>query len=100
MYKNRKTKVGKVTSCKMGKTVVVAVERLVKHPKYKKYYKTVSKFMADDRDNSCSIGDIVEIIECRPISKNKHWKVKKIVKKKEKEEVVLNDTATDTVESC
>ena len=102
MYTNRKVRVGKVVSNKMDKTVVVLVERLVQHPKYKKYYKKYSKFMAHDKNNDCSIGDIVEIVECRPISKHKHWKVRKILEKAETKgrEVEINDTTTNSSESC
>lgn len=101
MYTNRKVRVGKVVSDKMDKTVVVLVERLVQHPKYKKYYKKYSKFMAHDKDNSCSVGDIVEIVECRPLSRHKHWKVRRILEKAkiEEREVELNDTAPDSSES-
>ena len=72
---NRRTLVGMVVSDKMDKTVVVRVERLVQDPQYKKYVRRYSKFMAHDEDNSCSIGDRVQIIEHRPISKRKRWKV-------------------------
>ena len=71
----RRTLVGQVVSDKLDKTVVVRVERLVKDPRYKKYVRHYSKFMAHDESNSCSIGDRVQIIEHRPISKLKRWKV-------------------------
>ena len=64
-----------VVSDKMDKTVVVRVERLVQDPRYKKYIRLYSKFMAHDESNACSIGDRVQIIEHRPISKLKRWKV-------------------------
>ena len=71
----RRTLVGQVVSDKLDKTVVVRVERLVKDPRYKKYVRRYSKFMAHDEENACSIGDRVQIIEHRPISKRKRWKV-------------------------
>ena len=71
----RRTLVGKVVSNKLDKTVVVQVERLVKDPRYKKYVRHYSKFMAHDESNSCAIGDQVRIVEHRPISKRKRWKV-------------------------
>jgi len=67
--------VGMVVSDKMDKTVVVRVERLVQDPQYQKYVRRYSKFMAHDESNACSIGDRVRIIEHRPISKRKRWKV-------------------------
>ena len=77
----RKTRVGLVVSDKMDKTVVVAVERLVKHPLYKKYIKQTSKFKAHDAENTCDIGDKVKIMETRPLSKTKRWRVVEIVEK-------------------
>ena len=71
----RRTLVGQVVSDKMDKTVVVRVERLVQDPRYKKYVRRYSRFMAHDEANDCSIGDRVQIIEHRPLSKNKRWKV-------------------------
>lgn len=71
----RRTLIGMVVSDKLDKTVVVRVERLVKDPQYKKYVRRYSKFMAHDEANSCSVGDRVRIIEHRPISKRKRWKV-------------------------
>ena len=72
---NRRSLVGHVVSNKMDKTVVVRVERLVQDPRYKKYVRRYSKFMAHDEDNSCAIGDRVRIVEHRPLSKMKRWKV-------------------------
>jgi len=66
---------GLVVSDKMDKTVVVSVERLVKDPRYKKYVRRYSRFMAHDEGNECGVGDRVQIIEHRPISKRKRWKV-------------------------
>jgi small subunit ribosomal protein S17 len=71
----RRTLVGRVVSDGLDKTVVVRVERLVKDPRYKKYVRRYSKFMAHDEENACSIGDQVQIIQHRPISKRKRWKV-------------------------
>ena len=71
----RRTLIGMVVSDKLDKTVVVRVERLVKDPRYKKYVRHYSKFMAHDEENSCAVGDRVRIIEHRPISKLKRWKV-------------------------
>ena len=66
---------GVVVSDKMDKTIVVKVERRVMHPLYKKFIRRSKKYAAHDEDNACKIGDIVNIRECRPISKRKHWKV-------------------------
>jgi small subunit ribosomal protein S17 len=71
----RRTLEGTVVSNKMDKTVVVRVERLVKDPQYHKYVRRFSKFMAHDEGNQCGIGDRVRIVEHRPISKRKRWKV-------------------------
>jgi small subunit ribosomal protein S17 len=71
----RRTLVGQVVSNKMDKTVVVRVERLVQDPRYKKYVRRYSKFMAHDENNACAVGDRVRIIEHRPLSKLKRWKV-------------------------
>jgi small subunit ribosomal protein S17 len=71
----RRTMVGVVVSNKMDKTVVVRVERLVQDPEYKKYVRRYSRFMAHDEANACNVGDQVRIIEHRPISKRKRWKV-------------------------
>lgn len=73
------TKVGVVTSNKMNKTAVVSVERLVRHPLYKRAFKKTSTFMVHDEENRCKIGDRVRIVECRPISKNKHWRLSEIL---------------------
>jgi len=77
----RKSLVGTVTSNRMDKTVVVVVNRLVKDPRYKKYVRKRSKYMAHDERNECSVGDRVFLIETRPLSKEKRWRVKQIVKK-------------------
>ena len=75
----RKTRVGVVTSDKMEKTVVVSVETLVEHPLYKKRIKQTTKFKAHDEQNQCKIGDKVRIMETRPLSKDKRWRVVEIV---------------------
>ena len=77
----RKTAVGKVVSNKMEKTVVVAIEDSVKHPLYKKIIKRTVKLKAHDADNACGIGDKVQVMETRPISKDKRWRVTTIIEK-------------------
>lgn len=79
----RKVRIGKVVSDKMDKTVVVAVERLVRHSLYHKSIKKTVKFKAHDENNECRIGDVVEIMETRPLSKEKNWRVVKILQKAE-----------------
>jgi len=75
----RKSFVGKVVSDKMDKTVVVLVETQKKHPLYKKYIRKRKRYMAHDPDNRCKIGDVVKIIESRPLSKRKRWRVSQII---------------------
>ena len=77
----RKTRVGKVVSDKMDKTVVVAIEDNVKHPLYKKIIKNTIRLKAHDQNNSCGIGDRVQIMETRPLSKDKRWRVVEIIEK-------------------
>lgn len=77
----RKEKIGLVTSNKMDKSIVVSVERKVKHPKYGKFLKKTTKFVAHDETNLCSIGDTVKIMETRPLSKNKCWRLVEILEK-------------------
>lgn len=77
--KSRKTRTGSVVSNRMDKSVVVRVERRVRHKLYGKYVKTSVKYLADDPENSCNIGDTVLIEECRPLSKRKRWRVKTIL---------------------
>ncbi len=79
MRGQRKSMVGKVLSNKMDKTVVVVVERLGRHPLYKKVVKTRKKFKAHDWENACQIGDMVRIVESRPLSKEKRWVVEEIL---------------------
>jgi small subunit ribosomal protein S17 len=75
------TVTGKVVSNKMDKTVAVSVERKVKHPMYGKYMRRSTKFLAHDEDNACNQGDIVVIEACRPLSKNKSWRLVEIVER-------------------
>ncbi len=77
----RRTLVGQVVSNGMDKTVVVRVERLVQNPRYKKYVRRYSKFLAHDEANACEVGDRVQIIEHRPISKQKRWMVQETLSK-------------------
>ena len=77
----RKTRVGTVVSDKMDKTVVVAIQDNVKHPLYKKVEKRTVKFKAHDEEKACGIGDRVMITETRPLSKDKRWRVSKIIEK-------------------
>ena len=77
----RKTRVGVVVSDKMDKTVVVAIKERVKHPLYGKIVNRTKTFKAHDEQNECGIGDTVRIVETRPLSKEKHWRVVEIVKK-------------------
>ena len=77
----RKTRIGMVVSDKMDKTVVVAIQDNVKHPKYGKVIKRTVKFKAHDDNNECNIGDKVEIMETRPLSKDKRWRLVRIIEK-------------------
>lgn len=77
----RKERIGTVTSNKMEKSIVVIVERKVKHPKYGKFIKKSTKFVAHDEKNECGIGDTVKIMETRPISKLKCWRLVEVIEK-------------------
>ena len=77
----RKTRIGKVTSDKMDKTIVVAIENHVKHPLYKKVVKRKYKLKAHDENNECRIGDTVKVMETRPLSKDKRWRLVEIVER-------------------
>ncbi len=77
----RKTRIGVVSSNKMDKTITVNVERKVKHPLYGKFLKKTTKFHAHDEKNECSIGDTVKIMEARPMSKTKRWRLVEVVEK-------------------
>jgi|Deesub1362B_J571_1020462.scaffolds.fasta_scaffold00036_138 small subunit ribosomal protein S17 len=99
----KKVFVGEVISDKMDKTVTVAVTRIVMHPRYKKYIKRTTKLKAHDEDNSCKVGDIVKIIESRPLSKTKRWVVLEKIGRKGaprievKDDIPIDiDTSTET----
>ena len=77
----RKTRVGKVVSDRMDKTIVVSIERLVKHPQYGRYVRRRSKFKVHDEKNECRMGDTVRFMETRPISKDKRWRFVEIVER-------------------
>ena len=77
----RKVRVGKVTSNKMDKTIVVAIENRVKHPLYKKVVKSTYKLKAHDENNECNIGDTVKVMETRPLSKDKRWRLVEIMER-------------------
>jgi small subunit ribosomal protein S17 len=79
--KLRKEKVGTVTSNKMQKSIVVAVERKVKHPKYGKFINRTTTFVAHDEENTCKIGDTVRIMEVKPLSKNKKWRLVEVLER-------------------
>ena len=79
----RKTRVGQVVSNKMDKTIVVAIEDSVQHKLYKKIIKRTYKLKAHDENNECNIGDTVRVMECRPLSKDKRWRLVEILKKAE-----------------
>ena len=78
--KRHATKIGVVTSNRMHKSVVVQVERTVLHRRYKRYIKRTSRFMAHDERNQCNVGDTVEIVESRPLSARKRWRVRRVVR--------------------
>jgi len=77
----RKVRIGTVVSNKMKKSILVAIERRVAHPIYKKYFKKTTKLMAHDENNECRLGDVVKIMETRPLSKRKKWRLVEIVEK-------------------
>jgi len=77
----RKERVGIVVSNKMDKSIVIAVKRKVKHPKYGKFVNKTSKFMAHDEKNDCNIGDTVKVMETRPLSKSKNWRLVEIIER-------------------
>jgi len=77
----RKERIGVVTSDKMEKSIFVSVERKVKHPKYGKFVKKTTKFVAHDENNDCHVGDTVRITETRPLSKSKNWRMVEIVER-------------------
>jgi len=77
----RKTRIGVVVSNKMDKTITIAIERKIPHPIYKKYFKKTTKLMVHDEKRECNIGDRVKVMETRPLSKNKRWRLVEIVEK-------------------
>lgn len=77
----RKEKIGVVVSNKMQKTITIAVESKVKHPKYGKFLARTSKFKAHDENNECNIGDVVKVMETRPLSKDKNWRLVEILER-------------------
>lgn len=77
----RKERVGKVVSNKMDKSIVITVERKIKHPMYGKFMKRTTKLMAHDEQNQCNIGDTVRVMETRPLSKSKRWRLVEILEK-------------------
>jgi len=77
----RKVRVGRVVSDKMEKSCVIAIERKVKHPKYGKFMKKTTKLMVHDEANLCGIGDTVRVMETRPLSKNKRWRLVEVIEK-------------------
>ncbi len=81
----QRTIIGKVVSDKMNKTIVVQVERKVKHPLYGKYVRRFSKMVAHDEDNTCRVGDLVLIQQTRPLSKTKRWRLVEILKREEQQ---------------
>ena len=87
MERQRKTRFGRVVSDRMDKTVVVAVETLKRHPLYKKAIRRAVKYKAHDESNECRVGDVVKIIETRPLSKQKRWRVAEIMVRKEVVEI-------------
>jgi small subunit ribosomal protein S17 len=93
MEKKRKTRAGRVVSNKMDKTVVVAVETPKRHPLYKKTIKRVVKYKAHDENNECRQGDMVRIVETRPLSRQKRWRVAEIITRGEVAEVQPKEIA-------
>ena len=80
----RKVRVGKVVSDKMDKTVVVVIERLVKHPEYKRYVRRRSRFKVHDEKNECKVGDVIRFMETRPLSRDKRWRLVDFVQRVER----------------
>ncbi len=81
VQKHKKTRIGIVTSTKMDKTITVSIERKIKHPIYGKFVKKTKKFTAHDETNDCNEGDLVKIIESRPLSKKKRWRLEEIIER-------------------
>jgi len=93
MEEKRKIRIGRVASDKMSKTVVVEVETPKRHPLYKKTMKRVIRYKAHDEKNECALGDVVKIIETRPLSKQKRWRVAEIITKGELADIQPKDIA-------
>ncbi|HEX7365213.1 MAG TPA: 30S ribosomal protein S17 [Dehalococcoidia bacterium] len=93
MKENRKTRTGTVVSDKMDKTVVVVVQSLRRHKLYKKVIRHTSKFKVHDETNKCKVGDVVKIVETRPLSKEKNWRVIEIIGRRE----VVEKEPTETI---
>ncbi len=93
MKENRKTRTGTVVSDKMDKTVVVVVQSLRRHKLYKKVIRHTSKFKVHDETNKCKVGDVVKIVETRPLSKGKNWRVVEIIGRRE----VVEKEPTETI---
>ncbi len=89
----KKVRTGRVISNKMDKTVIVGVETVQKHPLYNKNVKKVVRYKAHDETSACAEGDVVRIVETRPLSKEKHWRVAEVITKKEKVEVQPKEVA-------
>ena len=98
MEKKHKVRVGRVVSDKMDKTVVVAIETPKRHPLYKKTVKRTVKYKAHDENNQCRLGDTVQIIETRPLSRQKRWRVAEIITRKEMVEVLPAEIASSGTE--
>jgi small subunit ribosomal protein S17 len=98
MEKKHKIRVGHVVSDKMDKTVVVVIETPKRHPLYKKTIKRTMKYKAHDENNQCKLGDTVRIIETRPLSRQKRWRVAEIITRKELVEVLPAEIATSETE--
>ena len=79
---NRKVRVGRVVSDKMEKSITVAVVRKVNHPIYKKYFQSTKKYMAHDETNDAQVGDLVSIMECRPLSRHKRWRLTEVIERR------------------
>lgn len=77
----RKTRIGVVSSNKMDKTILVTVQRRLKHPLYGKFVKKTTRYMTHDEKNECTVGDLVRIMETRPLSKNKRWRLVEVIEK-------------------
>jgi len=98
MEKKRKTRFGRVVSNKMDKTVVVVVETSRRHPLYKKIMRRAARYKAHDEKNECGLGDIVRIVETRPLSRQKRWRVAEIMTKGEVVEVKPGEITETSVE--